>query len=355
VLLLQFKILLPEGVDTIDHGLDQLDLRVAQTMLVGNVISVTSLSTGLSAGTTGLEVEGLAPGLQSVNAILGPAGQVNVDRGAHASAQVGGAGVDITKLGGQEEVLARFGLDGIADGLDTPGEPFEDSLNIASLLHGDDPKLILLIDPDQEGLVLVVEDTTAFGPVALHTSDLQVGVTGHEKEMVIDELLADTLIHAGQGIVASGEVTLELGEGVLHEGLDVDTLLLGDSGGETESLDGTADTDPSRVNGHIGFDVSGDLGTVHVRGVLKVSRETMVLADEGIENISEVDVRIFISGVHTAMLVIELNGTGNGLGQGEARGLGSDAGKLVPFLLGDVLGDQRVLGLDFRECGHGVC
>ena len=111
---------------------------------------------------------------------------------------------------------------------------------------------------------------------------------------------------------------------------------------------------PSRVNGHIGFDVSGDLGTVHVRGVLKVSRETMVLADEGIENISEVDVRIFISGVHTAMLVIELNGTGNGLGQGEARGLGSDAGKLVPFLLGDVLGDQRVLGLDFRECGHGA-
>ena len=40
VLLLQFKILLPEGVDTINHGLDELDLRVAKTMLVGNVVGV---------------------------------------------------------------------------------------------------------------------------------------------------------------------------------------------------------------------------------------------------------------------------------------------------------------------------
>ena len=40
VLLLQFKILLPEQVDTIDHGLDELDLRVAKTMLVGNVVGV---------------------------------------------------------------------------------------------------------------------------------------------------------------------------------------------------------------------------------------------------------------------------------------------------------------------------
>ena len=41
VLLLQFKILLPEGVDTIDHGLDKLNLGVAQAMFVGNVVGVT--------------------------------------------------------------------------------------------------------------------------------------------------------------------------------------------------------------------------------------------------------------------------------------------------------------------------
>jgi len=44
VFLLEFQILLVKGVDTINHGLDKLDLGVSKTMLVGNVISVSSLS-----------------------------------------------------------------------------------------------------------------------------------------------------------------------------------------------------------------------------------------------------------------------------------------------------------------------
>jgi hypothetical protein len=40
VLLLELEILLPEGVHTVNHDLDQLDLRVAQTVLVGDVIGV---------------------------------------------------------------------------------------------------------------------------------------------------------------------------------------------------------------------------------------------------------------------------------------------------------------------------
>lgn len=120
MLLLQFKILLPESVDTINHGLNKLDFRVAQTMLVGNVISVTSLAARLTTGTTGLETELLAPGLQGINAVLGPAGQVNVDGGTHASAQVGGARVDVAELGGEQELLAGFSLDGVTDSLDTP-------------------------------------------------------------------------------------------------------------------------------------------------------------------------------------------------------------------------------------------
>jgi len=44
VLLLELEVLLPEGVDSINHDLDQLDLGVAKTMLVGDVISVSSLT-----------------------------------------------------------------------------------------------------------------------------------------------------------------------------------------------------------------------------------------------------------------------------------------------------------------------
>jgi hypothetical protein len=38
VFLLEFKILLVESIDSINHGLDKLDLGVAETMLVGDVI-----------------------------------------------------------------------------------------------------------------------------------------------------------------------------------------------------------------------------------------------------------------------------------------------------------------------------
>ena len=40
VLLLELDILLPEGVDSVNHDLDQLDLGVAKTVLVRDVISV---------------------------------------------------------------------------------------------------------------------------------------------------------------------------------------------------------------------------------------------------------------------------------------------------------------------------
>jgi len=353
VLLLQFKILLPEGVDTIDHGLDKLNLGVAQAMFVGNVVGVTGLATRFAAGTTGLQAKSFAPLLQLVNRLLGPAGQVNVDGGTHASAQVGGAGVDVAELGGEQELLATLGLDGLTDSGDAPGETLEDTLDITALLHGDDAELILLVDPDKEGLGSIVEDATALGPVTLHTSDLQVGVTGHEEEVVVDELLADLLVHASQGVVGTSQVTIEPLEGSGDELLNTNTLLLGDSGGKAESLDGAADTDPDGVDWDFGVDVSVDLGGVHVRDVLEVGGESVVLADQRVEDIGEVDVGVLVSGVDAAVLVVELNSASDGLGEGESGGLGDNATKLVPLLLGDVLGSQGVGGLDVGEfAGH---
>ena len=40
VLLLELEVLLVEGVDAVNHGLDKLDLGVAETVLVGDVIGV---------------------------------------------------------------------------------------------------------------------------------------------------------------------------------------------------------------------------------------------------------------------------------------------------------------------------
>merc|ERR1711881_404078 len=194
-----------------------------------------------------------------------------------------------------------------------------------TLLHGDDSKLILFVDPDKECFGFVVEDSTAFWPVTLHTSYLQVWITRHEKEVIINQLLSDSLIHSSQGIVVAREITSEFCESSNHEFFHVNTLLLGDSRGQTESLDGSSNTNSDGVNWDIIGNVSLDFVDVHVGNMFESSGETVVFADEWVKDFSKVNVRIFITGVDTAMLVVEFNSDGNSLGQSESRGLCDNA------------------------------
>merc|ERR1719291_758039 len=244
-------VLLPEGVDTVNHGLDELNLGVSQPVLVGHVVCAAIEATRLSTGSTGLDGEVLAPLLQGVKTLLGVSGQVNHDGGPHAGAKVGGAGVDVAEPLREGKVLAGLSLDRVSHSLDATGKTGEDSLDVAALLHGDDPHLVLLVHPQQEGLGLVVEDSTALWPVALHAGSDEVAVTRDEEEVVVDELLADLLVHASQGVVGAGEVTSQLGEGALHQALNSEPLVLGDAGGKTEAIDGTSDPDTGGVDGHL--------------------------------------------------------------------------------------------------------
>ena len=148
--------------------------------------------------------------------------------------------------------------------------------------------------------------------------------------MVIDQLLSDGLVHAGKRIIGAGEISLELGEGVDHQLLLLQTLLLGDAGGETEALNAATNTDADRLDWDVVIDVTVDFLDVHVAGVLGISADSMVLLDEGIEDLSEILVRVLVSSVDTAVLVVKLDRTGDGLGEGEPRSCG-----LVPRQLED--------------------
>ena len=106
---------------------------------------------------------------------------------------------------------------------------------------------------------------------------------------------------------------------------------------------------PDRVDRSSGINVASDLVSVHVRGVGKALGETMVLLNDGIENISEEFIGILISSIDTTVLVIELNSTSNGLSKSESRGLGLESSKLGPFFRGDVLSYQTVSGFNVRE------
>merc|ERR1711973_706100 len=90
-----------------------------------------------------------------------------------------------------------------------------------------------------------------------------------------------------------------------------------------------------------------------VDSVLGISGDTMVLLNQRVKDNSEVLVRVPVTSVDAAVLVIELNSAGNSLGKGESTGLGLDSLQLVPFVLSDVLGHQGVGRLDIGELtGH---
>jgi len=353
VLLLQLQVLLVQGVDTVNHDLDELDLGVSQPVLVGDIVCATIEATGLSPGATGLHSQLFTPRLQSIESLLGVAGEVNHDRCPHASAQVGGAGVDVAVLLGESKLLASLSLDRVSHSLDTTGKTGKDSLDVSTLLHGDDPRLILLIDPQQEGLGLIVEDATALGPVTLHTSSGEVTVSRDEEEVVIHQLLANLLIHPSERVVGASKVSGQLAQGVLHQFLNLNALVLGDSRGQTVAINGATHPDTGGVDRDSFIDVATDLANIHVGGVLGSGGDAMVLLDDGIKHLSEVLVGVPVSSVDSAVLVVKFDCTGDGLGQGEATGLGLDVLDLVPSLLGHMLGDKGVGGLDDGEfSGH---
>merc|ERR1712190_96187 len=166
----------------------------------------------------------------------------------HTSSKIGGAGVDESVLFRESKVLATLSLDRVSNSLDTTSKTSKDTLDITALFHGDDSHLVLLVDPEKEGLGSVVEDSTALGPVTLHTSNGKVTVSTDEEEVIINKLLTDSFIHTSERVVVASEIIGELAKSTAHQLLNVDTLLLGDSGGKTESINAATNTNTGRVN-----------------------------------------------------------------------------------------------------------
>merc|ERR1712142_105092 len=201
MLLLQLNVFSVESIDSINHTLDKLDLRVSQTVLVGDVICNTCLSTRFSTSSTGLNLELFTSCFKSIQTFSSPARKISMDRSSHTSTQVGGTGVNISIFGINCKFFARLRFNRISNSLNTPSKTCKYSLNITAHFHRNDSELIFFIDPNKEGLILVVVDTTTLRPVTFHASNLEVGVTRHKEEVIINKLLTNFLIHASQRIV----------------------------------------------------------------------------------------------------------------------------------------------------------
>ena len=131
--------------------------------------------------------------------------------------------------------------------------------------------------------------------------------------MVIYQLLAISFLHSQKGKVLASQVIGQLIKSTLHEILNFQPLLLGDSRGQSKAIDAASNADTSGLDRGVRVDIAVDLGGIHVGSMLEVISQSMVFSDDGIKNIGKVDIRISITSVDTTMLVIKLNSASDGL------------------------------------------
>ena len=138
-------------------------------------------------------------------------------------------------------IVSKAGL--LLDLCSGDGESLEDLTDVGTLLHGDDTKLVLLIHPDEEGLSIVVEDTTSLGPVVLKTARFEILVTTLEKEVIGDERVTIRVGHGSEGVVLALELTSEGVEGRDDLGLNLTTLLSSDASAQWVVSEVTGNSD----------------------------------------------------------------------------------------------------------------
>ena len=131
--------------------------------------------------------------------------------------------------------------------------------------------------------------------------------------MVIYQLLAISFLHSQKGKVLASQVIGQLIKSTLHEILNFQPLLLGDSRRQSKAIDAASNADTGGLDRGVRVDIAIDLGGIHVGSMLEVLSQSMVFSDDGIEDIGKVDIRIGITSIDTTMLVIKLNSTSNGL------------------------------------------
>ena len=164
---------------------------------------------------------------------------MDVDRGAKSRAKICRARCDIAKV----IVVQELGL--LLNYLRSATEPLEDLADISSRLHRNDTEFIFFIDPDEEGLIRVVENSTAFGPVSVETASIKEPITLFEEEVVFDKLLLRSLIHSLKSVESASQVAGKIIASCNDELHNLVALIISDARAKREVCEVPADADPS--------------------------------------------------------------------------------------------------------------
>jgi len=123
------------------------------------------------------------------------------------------------------------------------GQSGENGTNVGSLLHGNDSELVFFVDPNEEALLVVVEDTSAFWPVPVEVAGIEETVALLKEEVIGDQLLLLSCSHGAKRVKSTGEFSSESITGLDNFLLNLVPLLPGDCGAEGEFSQVTADSD----------------------------------------------------------------------------------------------------------------
>jgi len=316
-LLLKFLLHFDEETDTISHEGQKLELGEAQPISVGH-IKYSSNSCGVnSTGSALLETQEMHDLVETL-LILSEVRDLDVNASTQTGAQVRGAGQHVTQMLVPHELLT-FILHGIFKACEALTEAAEHFLDVATLLHGDDSQMILLVNPNQEGLVIVVPDTTSIRPITGHTSTAQQGGDRLvEEEMVVDELFLFLICHLAQGVVLSLELSIKTSEDLSRDLLNFTTLSPRTIWRQAQTTNAAASSHSARkdvLRVKLGIIEALPIEVSLVLGIRAIS--TMTLVDYWVKEVLEGVIALFISGNtadgHDERVAWVVNTTLNGL------------------------------------------
>ena len=182
------------------------------------------------------------------------------------------------------------------------GESCEYSTDVSPRLHGDDSELVFFVDPNKEGLLVVVEDTSSLGPVSVQATGIKESISFFEKEVVSNQLILLFRSHGSERIEGTGKLTLKSVASLNDLLLNLVSLLSCNSWSERVVLKVTSYSNSggldhgcvrSRERWALKF------GVVHVTDVTSTLGMAMVLLDDLVHHWSKSRVRIMRSSIDT--------------------------------------------------------
>jgi len=284
-----------KGFDTIDHILNQFLFGSSESSSVRDIEDTIFGLRVLSVDTSDLNIVLSGDSFES-SIVSHQFWKFDVYGSSQGSTEVGWAGSDVTKMIIVGEFANSLNMSG------TSAESLENGCDVGIILHGDDSQLILLINPDKESLGSIVENTSSIWPVSIEVASGKESISLFEEEMIVDELLLDILLHTGQWIEGSCEVTIE-GLASLDDLFhDLISLIVGDTwtkriASEVSSYSDSCGLDHGQfLLGE--FSVFKSLGR-HIRLVLGIWSMPVIVLDNFIEKLVELGVSIMRSSVDT--------------------------------------------------------